>query len=161
MRFRPFPIIVALGCNAGSCRETLLAACDRLERRGVRIVGRSRLYRTRPWGVSDQPDFFNTAVAVQTDLTPYRLLRLLLDVERDLGRKRDRRWGPRAIDLDLILYGNVRCDLPELTLPHPCLEQRDFVLAPLIDLGVPGDWQALLRSLPEEDRTIIEAKPWR
>ena len=164
----PFPIAIALGSNLGDRLETLNRACVLLERGGVSIVARSRLYWTRPWGVTDQPPFLNAAVSVRTPLRPLELLARCLQVESDLGRRRVAHWGARRLDLDLILYGQVREARPELILPHPLIARRDFVLAPLIDLGVPPPaavaprgWQALINELAPEERTIVCRAPWR
>lgn len=164
--------IVALGCNLGDSRSMFDLACRKMERAGLRVTGRSGLYRTRPWGVTDQPVYLNAAVRVKTCRRPLELIHLLLGVERSMGRRRvadpARRWGPRPIDLDLLFYGRVHTEGEILTLPHPRLTERDFVLTPLIDLAVPPDiriaphgWAALLRQLPPEARTIIRSEPWQ
>jgi 2-amino-4-hydroxy-6-hydroxymethyldihydropteridine diphosphokinase len=149
-------------------RQALAMACTLLERGGVKIVRRSRLYWTRPWGVTDQPVFLNGAVAVRTALRPLELLKRCHVIEAELGRRRTLRWGPRRIDLDLLLYGGVTSQRPDLMLPHPMIARRDFVLAPLIDLGVPPlaavsgqSWQALLHAIPETERSIIKSEHWR
>jgi len=166
--YQPFPIVLALGCNLGPRRETLEWACRLLERAGVRIVRRSNLYWTRPWGVRDQPDFMNAAVAVRTRLSPRRLLDLCMHLEARLGRRRRIHWGPRRIDIDLLLYGDLVLRAPGLSLPHPGIARRDFVLAPLIDLQAPPPrslaprgWRVLLDELPDAQRTPIHHEPWR
>jgi 2-amino-4-hydroxy-6-hydroxymethyldihydropteridine diphosphokinase len=124
---------VALGANLGD-REASI-------RRAAELIGAQRLstiIETPPWGVTDQPDFLNAAAEVETDLGPRALLERLLGVERELGRVRGgRRWGPRTIDLDLLVYGNETSDTPALQLPHPRLHERPFVLVPLAELA-PG-----------------------
>jgi 2-amino-4-hydroxy-6-hydroxymethyldihydropteridine diphosphokinase len=163
------PIVLALGCNLGPRRETLEAACRALERSGVRVVRRSRLYCSRPWGFAEQPDFLNAAVQVRTALRPRELLARCLWLESEFGRARGAtRWGPRRIDLDLLMYGAVRGDEPLFTLPHLRIAQRDFVLWPLIDLGVAprhpefrAGWPALLAALPPRERTVYHSQPWR
>lgn len=164
----PFPVIIGLGGNLGRMRETFGQACALLERGGVRVVRRSWLYWTRPWGVTDQPPFLNAAVAVRTSLPPFELLARCHWVERELGRRRTRHWGPRRLDLDLLIYGNARLAAARLILPHPRIAERDFVLAPLIDLGAPPvfspaprGWKNLLDQLPPNERTIIHREPWR
>ena len=133
-----------MGANLGRREETLDEALHLLgETEGVRIVARSELRETEPVGVVDQPLFLNGAVAVDTELSPRALLDALLAVERRLGRVRDgRRWGPRSIDLDLLLYGDEVLDDPGLRVPHPRLHERRFVLEPLAELDpglvVPG-----------------------
>ncbi|MGA9342433.1 MAG: 2-amino-4-hydroxy-6-hydroxymethyldihydropteridine diphosphokinase [Rhodanobacteraceae bacterium] len=109
----------------------------------TRLRRHSRLYRTAPWGVVEQPDFVNAVAEIDTLLQPPDLLDGLLRIERARGRERTRtRWGPRLIDLDLLLYGDVSCDVPGLCLPHPQLTKRAFVLVPLAELAaqmsVPG-----------------------
>jgi 2-amino-4-hydroxy-6-hydroxymethyldihydropteridine diphosphokinase len=130
--------LVAFGGNLGDVRDTLdravAAFCDGKE---VRLLARSADYRTPPWGVEDQPPFVNLAIAVDTGLTPHALLARAQAVEHALGRERakERRWGPRPIDIDLIAYDDVALDTPDLTLPHPRLFERAFVLVPLAEIA--------------------------
>jgi 2-amino-4-hydroxy-6-hydroxymethyldihydropteridine diphosphokinase len=135
---------VALGSNLDDPRAQVLRGFDALSRLpGSQLLARSRLYRSAPWGVARQPDFVNAAAELETALAPRELLDALLDIERAAGRDRGgARWGPRVLDLDLLLYGNFQCEEPGLTLPHPRLHERAFVLLPLNDLApdfdVPG-----------------------
>jgi 2-amino-4-hydroxy-6-hydroxymethyldihydropteridine diphosphokinase len=134
---------VGLGANIGPREVTLLRAVDLLaEADGVDVVGVSQLRETEPVGVVDQPRFLNGVVQVETSLSPRALLDLLLEIEASLGRVRGERWGPRTIDLDLLVYGSERVDEPGLRVPHPHLHERAFVLEPLAELapelGVPG-----------------------
>ncbi|MCL5269428.1 MAG: 2-amino-4-hydroxy-6-hydroxymethyldihydropteridine diphosphokinase [bacterium] len=161
------PIVIALGSNMGDRRAMLERACERMEVLAILVRRRSRLYETRPWGITDQPGFLNAAVLVKTSHPPESLLDALLKIESELGRRRLARWGPRPIDLDLLLYGGLCLDTPRLTLPHPGIAQRDFVLAPLLDLEVaphpavaPGGWRALLDAIPDAERTILRNEPW-
>jgi 2-amino-4-hydroxy-6-hydroxymethyldihydropteridine diphosphokinase len=130
--------LVALGGNLGDVRDTLdraiAAFCDGND---VRLLARSSDYRTPPWGVADQPPFVNLAVAVETSLTPQELLARAQAVELALGRERgkERRWGPRSVDIDLIAYDDLALDTPDLTLPHPRLFERAFVLVPLAEIA--------------------------
>lgn len=130
--------IIALGGNLGDVRATLEKAiallCDGVE---VQLVARSSDYRTPPWGVSEQPCFVNAVIAVATSLSAHELLNRLQDCEGALGRDRGReqRWGPRPIDLDLLAYDDVTMREPDLTLPHPRLFERAFVLVPLAEIG--------------------------
>ena len=129
---------VALGANLGD-REASI-------RRAAELIGAQRLstiIETPPWGVTDQPDFLNAVAELETDLGPRPLLERLLEVERELGRVRGgRRWGPRTIDLDLLVLGDETSDTPALQLPHPRLHERLFVLVPLAELApalvIPG-----------------------
>ena len=133
---------VGLGTNLGDREATLRQAVDLLrERVDVRAV--SSVRETEPWGLVDQPPFLNAAVEVETELTARELLDLLFDVEQSLGRTREGpRYGPRTIDLDLLVYGEETLDEPGLTVPHPRLHERRFALEPLAelapDLVVPG-----------------------
>jgi 2-amino-4-hydroxy-6-hydroxymethyldihydropteridine diphosphokinase len=130
--------LVALGGNLGDVRDTIdravAAFCDGQK---VRLLARSSDYRTLPWGVEDQPAFVNACIAVGTRLTPRALLARAQAVERALGRERskERRWGPRQIDIDLIAYEDVALEDPDLTLPHPQLFARAFVLVPLVEIA--------------------------
>lgn len=126
---------LSLGGNIGDVRVTIADALRHLEAAGVRVVARSADYRTRPWGKTDQPDFTNVSAVVETTHPPLKLLEICLDVERQLGRVRHERWGPRLIDIDLIAYDNVRMDTPELTLPHRHAHERGFVLIPLAEIA--------------------------
>ena len=129
--------LIGLGGNLGDVRARLAAAIDALGRvPGVSVGARSRFYRTPPWGNVDQPDFVNAAVAVDTAMGPHDLLDVLLATERDFGRLRDgERWGPRTLDLDLLAYGDRTIDDERLTVPHPRIAERAFVLLPLADIA--------------------------
>ena len=130
---------VALGGNLGEPRRQLedaLAALARLP--STRLLARSRFYRTPPWGVTAQPPFLNAAAELDTALSPHALLDALLDIERRAGRTRDGgRWGPRTLDLDLLHMDGVAMHDGRLTLPHPRIAGRAFVLLPLAELA-PG-----------------------
>ena len=134
---------VGLGANLGPREVTLLRAVDLLGASpGVDVLRVSQLRETEPVGVVDQPPFLNGAVAISTTLEPRALLELLLEIERKLGRVRDERWGPRTVDLDLLVYGGEVVDEPGITVPHPRLAERRFALEPLAELdpelAVPG-----------------------
>ncbi len=129
---------VGLGANLGDREATIRAAVAALPG----VVAVSSLRETDPVGKIDQPRFLNGVAAVETALTARELLDVLLSVERGLGRERRERWGPRTIDLDLLLYGDDTVDEPGLTVPHPRLQERRFALEPLAELDpelvVPG-----------------------
>lgn len=132
----PVRAYVGLGANLGDPEATIRRAVELLDARpGIRVLDTSRLRWTEPWGYADQPPFLNGACALETTLPPEKLLDVLLDVERVLGRRRDGpRFGPREIDLDLLLYGARAVEGPRLTVPHPRLAERAFALEPLLDL---------------------------
>jgi 2-amino-4-hydroxy-6-hydroxymethyldihydropteridine diphosphokinase len=129
---------VGIGANLGDREATIAAALEQLPG----LVAVSALRETDPVGVLDQPRFLNCAAALETELSPRALLEELLAIEQRLGRERRERWGPRTIDLDLLLYGDEVVDEPGLTVPHPRLHERRFVLEPLAELDaglvVPG-----------------------
>lgn len=135
---------VGLGSNLGDRSAVLARALELLGGRpGIEIVAVSSFRETDPVGYLDQPQFLNAAAAIETSLSPESLLEALLEVERVLGRTREGpRYGPRTVDLDLLLMDGVTVDVPGLTVPHPRLHERAFALAPLADLDpslvVPG-----------------------
>lgn len=156
--------LLALGGNLGNARATLDRAIASLcEGTDIRLTARSSDYATPPWGVDDQPSFVNLCIAVATTLAPHALLRRAQAVERTFGRDRasERRWGPRTVDIDLIAYDNVTLATPDLTLPHPRLFERAFVLVPLAEIApdrlITG---VLVRdALAKVDATGIEKLP--
>jgi 2-amino-4-hydroxy-6-hydroxymethyldihydropteridine diphosphokinase len=101
----------------------------------TRVIAVSSLYRTPPWGKTDQPDFLNAAAELSTGLPPRALLDLCLSVEKELKRERRERWGPRLVDLDILLFGALRIDEPGLEIPHPRMLERAFVLVPLAEIA--------------------------
>ncbi len=126
--------LIGLGGNLGDVAATFEAAIVELVRGGVRVVARSSNWKTPPWGKTDQPAFVNACILVETELAPRALLDLCLAVEASLGRRREVRWGPRVIDLDVLdVEGRVIAE-PGLTLPHPQLRDRAFVLVPLAEI---------------------------
>ncbi len=135
----PEPVVRAylgLGSNQGDRAALLEDALTRLEASGrVRVTKRSSLYETAPVGRTDQPWFLNLVVEVETVLEPPHLLDLVLAVERGLGRVRVQRWGPRTVDIDILLFGTVQMQTPSLTIPHPEVTRRRFVLEPLLEIA--------------------------
>ena len=130
--------LLALGGNVGDVRSTFERALAMLREDGrVRLKKRSSDYATPPWGITEQPPFVNSCVAVETDLAPDVLLGRVQSVERALGRQRavEPRWGPRTIDIDILTYDDLTLTTPDLTLPHPRLLERAFVLVPLAEIA--------------------------
>ena len=153
----PFDAIVALGSNIGDKAGHIAAAIAELTADGaVQAVQRSANYRTAPWGVIDQDWFVNAAVSVATDLPVYDLLARCQSIEHKLGRERTIKWGPRVIDLDILVYRDLTLNEPALTLPHPHMTARAFVLRPLLDVApdlvikgrTVADW---LTRIPHDD----------
>ncbi len=141
--------LIALGGNLGDVRATLDAAIAKLcDGTDVRLLARSSDYRTPPWGVEDQPEFVNACIAVTTAMSPHALLARAQAVEQAFGRDRtkERHWGPRSLDIDLLAYDDVALATPDLTLPHPRMFERAFVLVPLAEIAadrrIGGVWVA-------------------
>ncbi len=144
---------IGLGANLGDPIATLRKARQMLAVHG-RVAAVSSLYRTPPWGVLEQPPFVNAALALDTDLAPYPLLAALKALERELGRVATFRWGPRAIDLDILDYGTVRLDDAGLTIPHARLAERAFALVPLAEID--PAYAVLRDALPAADLAAVE-----
>jgi 2-amino-4-hydroxy-6-hydroxymethyldihydropteridine diphosphokinase len=130
---------LGLGSNLGRRSRNLSAARRRLRQKGARIMRQSRVIETEPWGVADQPRFLNQVVEVDWPGTPRQLLKAVKQVEVDGGRKPTRRWGPRVIDVDILLFGEERLDQRDLVIPHPRIGEREFVRESLAGLGVRPD----------------------
>ncbi|MEP9352989.1 2-amino-4-hydroxy-6-hydroxymethyldihydropteridine diphosphokinase [Xanthobacter sp. KR7-65] len=128
---------LCLGSNVGNRAATMAEALTRLAEAGVAVGARSSLYETPPWGPIPQGPYLNQVVQVDSPLAPHALLELALSVERTLGRDRARevRFGPRPIDIDILLFGTEKVDLPDLEIPHPRLMERAFALVPLTEIA--------------------------
>jgi len=129
-------VYLGLGSNLGSRARNLSAARRRLREKGMRVLRQSRVLETEPWGVTDQPRFLNQVVEAEWLGTPRRLLEAVKEVEREGGRKPTRRWGPRIIDVDILLFGGRHVHEPDLVIPHPRLAERPFLHESLDELGV-------------------------
>jgi len=155
---------VALGSNLDDPEARVRAGFDALAALpGTRLLRSSRLFRTPPWGLTDQPWFVNAAAELATSLSPQQLMTALQGIEREAGRSRSgERWGPRRLDLDLLLHGEHAVDDPDLQLPHPRMAERGFVLLPLADIApdlVLPDGRALVDLLMQVDVAGIEPLP--
>lgn len=128
-------VFLSLGSNVGDRGANLQKALVDLEFWGVRVLRSSSLYLTEPSGKKDQPDFYNLVVQVKTDRSPEDLLTAIHAIERSFGRERKEKWGPRTIDIDILFYGDSVVDDPALTIPHPHLAVRKFVLVPLHEIA--------------------------
>lgn len=129
------PIVyLAIGTNLGDRLANLQTAVDALPPE-VAVLKKSRVYETLPWGYEDQPAFLNMAIRAETELAPEALLKYLKDLELKLGRETSFRWGPRLIDIDILFYDDLVFDTPTLTIPHPRLHERAFVLVPLAEIA--------------------------
>jgi len=127
-------VFIGLGSNVGNRRKNIERAMRELERSGQEILKLSSVYETEPWGYKKQRKFLNAALKIRTTLSPHQLLKLCKDIEKKLGRKKSFRWGPRLIDLDILLYGKRRVNDKKLKIPHPEMHKREFVLKPLLEV---------------------------
>lgn len=127
-------VVIALGSNVGDTLANLKEAVSLLAEKGCKLLACSSLYKTEPWGYADQDDFLNGAVLIETDLAPFDLLDVTQGIEQGMGRKKLFVNGPRNIDLDILIYEDVTVESERLTVPHPRIPQRLFVLRPLMDI---------------------------
>ena len=146
---------IALGSNLGDKEANLRRALELLDERGVEVVKVSTFICTEPYGVTDQPQFLNAVCQVRTSLEPLALLHTLLGIEQEMGRVRLRHWGERNIDLELLLYEDVIMDTPELKLPHPDMQNRDFVLLPLAEIASEFIHPVLHKSIDELKENLV------
>jgi 2-amino-4-hydroxy-6-hydroxymethyldihydropteridine diphosphokinase len=130
-----YPIFILLGSNLGNRKANLEKAALGIENRVGLIKKRSSLYETKPWGKSNQPDFLNQVVLLESNLPIESVLDRVLEIEQDLGRKRDEKWGARLIDIDLLYAEDRIIDSDKLSLPHPGIPDRRFVLQPLVEIA--------------------------
>ncbi|KRU31514.1 2-amino-4-hydroxy-6-hydroxymethyldihydropteridine diphosphokinase [Clostridium botulinum] len=125
---------VAFGSNIGEKENYIKKALEKIEERKMKILKVSPIYETEPYGVLDQDSFLNGVVKIETNLSPEDLIKELLLIEKQLDRVRERRWGPRTIDLDIIFYDDLIINEKDLVIPHKDMENREFVLKPLCDI---------------------------
>lgn len=131
-------ILLHLGSNQGWRNQSLLRARQLLQNQLGEEVQASACYETSAWGLEDQPDFLNQACLYKTNVPPHQALKIVLSIEQQLGRVRHRKWDQRLIDIDLIFYGNEVVKSSKLTLPHPWMQERRFVLVPVAEIA--PDW---------------------
>lgn len=129
-------VFLGLGSNLGSRFEQIEYAIESIGKYpSICIELVSSFYETKPFGYVDQPDFINAAIKIRTDLSPKELLTVVKDLERKMLRQETFKWGPRIIDIDILLFGDLIIDEPDLTIPHPLMHVREFVLKPLLEIG--------------------------
>ncbi len=155
---------IGIGSNIGDKKANCLQAVDHLKETGS-VTRVSSLYYTEPIGYKEQEDFINAVAAVETTLSPVELLSACKSIEARMGRKRTVRWGPRIIDLDILLFGNLIVNQPELIIPHPLMAARKFVLAPLTEIAPDANHPVLkknafqLLSELKDTSTVIKCRP--
>lgn len=153
-------VYLGLGSNRGDRLRFLRRAVEHISRLpGVLVAEMSPVYETEPYGVADQEDFLNAVIGIETDIEPGQLGGMLREAERVIGRTASDRWGPREIDIDVLVYGAVHIETPDLTIPHPELQKRRFVLEPLAFLapevrppGLGSNVRELLNRCPDQGR---------
>ena len=149
-------VFLGLGGNLGDPEAAMRAALAELERLGgTRIVAVSSLWRTPPWGKADQPDFLNAVCEIRTALDPRQLLAACLSLEAAQRRVRGERWGPRTLDIDILRFGDRRIDEPGLSVPHPRMAERAFVMAPLAEIA-----PDLSSARPDVSMTRLKTGDW-
>lgn len=130
---------IGSGSNLGKRDQQLLEARQWIDQEVGQVIGESSVYQTSPWGGIDQSDYLNQVWQIQTDLNPFQLMATLLELEKRANRERTQRWGARTLDLDLLFYDDYRIRTDFLTLPHPRIQDRNFVLVPLSEIA--PDWR--------------------
>ncbi|MBI4843602.1 MAG: 2-amino-4-hydroxy-6-hydroxymethyldihydropteridine diphosphokinase [Nitrospirae bacterium] len=140
---------IGIGSNLGNREENCEKAVSLLRDNGVKVTKRSSMIETGPWGVTSQPKFINMAVEIETGLKPEKLLGLLKKIEAEIGRRPAERWGPREVDLDILLYDGLVIKAPEMEIPHPNMAEREFVLKPLSEIAPEIIHPALKKSISE------------
>jgi 2-amino-4-hydroxy-6-hydroxymethyldihydropteridine diphosphokinase len=128
-------IFLLLGSNEGHPLNNLARAEAEIEKNAGRVISRSSVYKSAAWGFSEQPDFYNQVLEIQSEYSPETLLQKLLTIEHDMGRRRGQKWGPRLIDIDVLFYEQELRDTPFLRIPHPGIPERKFTLVPLAEIA--------------------------
>lgn len=152
-----------MGGNQGRVNEVLELAIQKINARLGRVITRSSVYSTKAWGPVEQPDFLNIAVLIETSFPPRYLLKQLLAIEQQSGRRRDIKYGPRTLDIDILFYGQQVITHPELTVPHPEVQGRRFALVPLAEILPHWQHPVLKQSLKQLLETCpdtLEVKLW-
>jgi 2-amino-4-hydroxy-6-hydroxymethyldihydropteridine diphosphokinase len=157
-------IYLSLGANIGHRERNIWLAIEALASRGVRVTRRSSLYETEPVGMKSKDWFLNSVVEAETDLAPEELMRVLLELERALGRERRLLHGPRIIDIDILLFGSSVVHAPDLEIPHPRMVERRFVLVPFAEIAPDVQHPVLkktIAALLSETADRSEVRPWQ
>jgi 2-amino-4-hydroxy-6-hydroxymethyldihydropteridine diphosphokinase len=130
-------VFLLLGSNMGNRHLFLEMAVAEIEKLVGTVLKKSAVYETLAWGKTDEPDYLNQVLCIETAMEPQAVLRTVLNIEKELGRERKEKWGSRIIDIDILFYGNQIINEPDLIIPHPYLHQRKFTLAPMAEIA-PG-----------------------
>jgi 2-amino-4-hydroxy-6-hydroxymethyldihydropteridine diphosphokinase len=149
-------IYLSLGSNIGRRLDFIKAAVDKLSEH-IKIIEKSALYETAPWGKTNQPKFLNLCLKAETDLNPNELLSFVKEVELGAGRNSKEKWGPREIDVDILFYDDDRLQSKNLTIPHPHLHERAFVLVPLNEIAADFIHPVLKKSVAELTKNVSKS----
>ncbi|MGB9811773.1 MAG: 2-amino-4-hydroxy-6-hydroxymethyldihydropteridine diphosphokinase [Dictyoglomus turgidum] len=149
-------VFIAIGSNIGDRRKNIETALKKMEELGLRIIKKSSIIETEPYGYKDQDKFLNGVVLVETGFDPFELLELLLNIEKEMGRERKIKWGPRNIDLDIIFYDDLVIDTENLKIPHPDAHNRTFVMGPLSEIAPDFVHPVLKKTVEEIYKELIE-----
>ena len=126
---------LGLGSNSGNRLRNIVKASYLINRAsGIKFLKFSSIYKSKPWGYTNQKEFYNAVVKIETALKPHALLKVCKKIERKMGRRKRFRWGPRTVDIDILIYGNVKKNTKVLTIPHKYIKERVFVLVPLVEI---------------------------
>jgi 2-amino-4-hydroxy-6-hydroxymethyldihydropteridine diphosphokinase len=142
-------VYIGIGSNLGNREENCKKAVKLLIENDIKVVKLSSKIETEPWGIKEQPKFINMAAKIETDIGPVELLRLFKKIESTMGRTPGMGWGPRVIDIDILLYNDLVIKTPELEIPHPHMQDRDFVLRPLAEIAPHKIHPVLKKSIKE------------
>ena len=142
-------VYLSTGSNLGNRENHLILAEEAITEWIGPIDARSSIVETAPWGKTNQPHFLNRVLRVKTRLPPIQLMELLLQVEQDMGRNRNEKWGPRIIDVDVLFYDSRIINEPGLCVPHPHMHEREFVLKPLVEIAPDFEHPVMLKSMSE------------
>ncbi|OEG00320.1 2-amino-4-hydroxy-6-hydroxymethyldihydropteridine diphosphokinase [Vulcanibacillus modesticaldus] len=157
-------VFLGLGSNIGDRYQNMKEAILTLNgHKSIELIKESSIYETEPFGLKEQPDFLNMVIEINTILSPEELLEYIHEIEHKLGRKREVHWGPRTIDIDILLYGDKIIRSQNLQVPHPYLSQRLFVLVPLSEIykgGIPGEELSIEQLIKRLDSSENEVKLW-
>lgn len=151
-------VYIGIGSNLGDRLKNCMDALALIEKRGISVTSISSVYETEPWGVKDQPLFLNMAIEAETNLEPSRLLAVLKNIEQKIGREKSCRWGPRAIDLDILLFDDLIVNKDDLRIPHPLMHERYFVMRPLCEIAPDAEHPLLKMSVRQLFRRLTNRR---
>ena len=151
-------IYVGIGSNVGDRKANCRRAVKLMNESGMTVIKESSLYETEPWGVKEQPLFINMAAIAQTDLSPDASLTALKCIEKEMGRQETSMWGPRCIDLDILFYDDIVMSGKDLSIPHPLLHQREFVLLPLCEIAPDKMHPVLKKSIRQLRKEVCDVQ---